>query len=190
LALNRPRKPAPTLEEYDVRLVTKRSTRTVRISSYAFDAIWDECDRHDWQRETGRGLYAHRDGSRSWDRQLRVTDANVAAVARSYTAVTLSSRAMREEGEHLTRYFGGEPIRVVGDWHAQPEGCTEPSLPDLQGWAHGLDLTDQGVYIGAIVTEPSLSQRSRKPRLHAWVVRYHESVRDLIIVEPADVVFR
>jgi hypothetical protein len=185
-------RPAPTQRrpEYDVELVKKRSTRTVQISRRALDAIWDECDRYDWRVETGGGLYAFNDRSWSWDRELRVIEANTAAVERSYAAVTLSGTAMREESEMLTRYWGGDRVRVLGDWHAQPEGDTEPSLPDLQGWAHGLAKTDQGVYIGVIATERSISDRSRKPMLHAWVVRRHDYVRNKIVVEPADVVFR
>jgi hypothetical protein len=87
--------------------------------------------------------------------------------------------------ELIPDWLEGPDLLRVGDWHYHPTPRTsQPSKPDVRGWASYLRRTDSAYMFGypAIIVTPD---RPSGPTFHGWVTR--RAGADHYVCEPADV---
>lgn len=176
----------PEQPRHKVELRDTQSRTTVRVGSFAYTAIQEECLRMaPFQTlETG-GLLAART-TQSWDTQMHVVDARGPGPKTQHRANAM--RIDLDGADQLEREFAYAEagIAEVGMWHTHPRGDATPSPDDLQTLADSLryvsDRRGSGVYLGLIAT-PGRHGSWHFPRLAAYVVRRGE--RNNYVCQPA-----
>jgi hypothetical protein len=137
---------------------------------------------HD-QLETGGYLFARLPADESDVRVIYTTGAG--AGSRHGRRIVALAKEADVRRELIPDWLEGPDLLRVGDWHYHPTPRTsQPSKPDVRGWASYLRRNDSAYMFGypAIIVTPD---RPSGPTFHGWVTR--RAGADHYVCEPADV---